>query len=142
MTIDKPQLKQRIGRAKAVTKEEQFQTGTPEWQAPRSFAVVIRVFPMVGQTGNFPRLFPLMLSVPNSVVTRRSLDKFCLEKRQTRSGWVMNQAERDSNISANRESKRIVVPITEKRPTGNEASRVRELARKFRHQNMENLCGT
>jgi hypothetical protein len=123
MTIDKPQLKQRIGRAKAMTKEQQFQTGTPEWQVPRSFAVVIRVFPMAGQTGNFSRLFPLMLSVPNSVVTRRSLDKFCLEKRQTRSGWVMNQAERDSNISANPKSRMGCRSGHEKSPARNKASR-------------------
>jgi hypothetical protein len=32
MTIDKPQLKQRIARAKPVTKEQQFQTGALERQ--------------------------------------------------------------------------------------------------------------
>ncbi len=56
---------------------------------PRSFAAIVRVFPMVGQTGSFPRLFPLMLSVSNPIVMRRSLDKFCLEKGQSRNGCFL-----------------------------------------------------
>src|ERR1035441_168459 len=100
---------------------------------PRTFAVAIRVYPMASQTDSFLRLFPLLLPVSNSVVTRRSLDKFCLEKRQTRSGWVMNQQNGIPTFRRIRNQKRIVVPITENWPAANEANQVRELGRKFRN---------
>jgi hypothetical protein len=32
MTTDKPHLKQCIGRANPVTKEQQLHTGAPKWQ--------------------------------------------------------------------------------------------------------------
>jgi len=80
---DKPHLVLRIGRAKAVIKKCNFKAKRLSVR-PAKFRTDFNGLSVMVAPDDISRFFHPLLPVPNSVVIRRSLDKFCLEKGQSR----------------------------------------------------------
>ena len=101
-------------RAKAVTKRgnsksERLQVG------PAEFRHVYKGIPYERLANNISEFCYSHLSVPNPVVIRGSLDKFCLEKGQSRNHFFLKQDEQGSTQAANPNSKQVMVPVKKNR---------------------------
>jgi hypothetical protein len=109
-------------RAKAVakrgnSKSERLQVG------PAEFRRVYKGIPYERLANIFPRFYYADLAVPNPVVIRGSLDKFCLEKGQSRNRFFVKHDEQGCTQAANPDSQQVVVPVKKNRLATKRAGR-------------------